>query len=137
VDAPIGRELMPLDVDRFHMRHCDDSPTHSHPFSSTPMVKEIDVLFHVRMAVRIPRDTAPDEVAALNRLEHERAKELQDSGKWEHLWRVAGQFENVSIFRVDSPAELHDILNSLPLYPFMEVQVTALCHHPGSIRPTE
>jgi muconolactone delta-isomerase len=23
----------------------------------------------------------------------------------------------------------------LPLYPFMEVEVTALCHHPGSLEP--
>jgi muconolactone delta-isomerase len=26
-------------------------------------------------------------------------------------------------------------LNSLPLYPFMEVEVTALCHPPGSLEP--
>jgi muconolactone D-isomerase len=95
------------------------------------------VLFHVKMDVRIPRDTDPDEIATLNRLEHERAKELQESEKWLHLWRIAGQFQNVSIFAVDSPAELHDILNSLPLYPFMKVKVTALCRHPGSIRPSE
>jgi muconolactone D-isomerase len=35
-----------------------------------------------------------------------------------------------------SPAELHEILNSLPLYPFMEVDVTALCHHPESLEPS-
>jgi muconolactone D-isomerase len=30
-------------------------------------------------------------------------------------------------------AELHDLLVSLPLYPFMDVRVTALCRHPSSI----
>jgi hypothetical protein len=30
-------------------------------------------------------------------------------------------------------AELHEILSPLPLYPYMEVEVTALCHHPGSL----
>jgi muconolactone delta-isomerase len=62
-------------------------------------------------------------------------KVLQEQGKWLHLWRVAGKFANVSIFDVESPAELHEILNSLPLYPFIEVDVTALCHHPGAIAP--
>jgi muconolactone D-isomerase len=67
--------------------------------------------------------------------EHERAKELQQQGKCLHLCRVAGKFANVSVFNVDDPAELHELLNSLPLYPFMEVEVTALCHHPGSLEP--
>jgi muconolactone D-isomerase len=91
------------------------------------------MLFHVLMNVRIPRDMNPENVKKLGELEHERAKALQEAGKWLHLWRVAGKFANVSIFDVESPAELHDILNSLPLYPFMEVDVTALCHHPGSL----
>jgi muconolactone D-isomerase len=60
---------------------------------------------------------------------------LQLQRKWLHLWRVAGKFANLSIFDVESPAELHEILNSLPLYHFMEVEVTALCYHPGSIEP--
>jgi muconolactone delta-isomerase len=95
------------------------------------------MLFHVNIAVHIPRDTDPEKVAQLNAQEHERAKELQLQGKWLHLWRVAGKYANVSIFKVENAEELHDILNSLPLYPFMEVEVTALSHHPGSIDPSE
>lgn len=91
------------------------------------------MLFHVYMDVRIPRDADPEQVKKLSAQEHERAKLLQEQGNWLHLWRVAGKFANVSIFDVESPAELHEILNSLPLYPFMEVDVTALCHHPGSL----
>jgi muconolactone D-isomerase len=87
------------------------------------------------MTVRIPHDTDPDQVKNLGAKEHERATELQKQGKWLHLWRVAGKYANVSIFNVESPAELHDILNSLPLYPFMEIEVAALCHHPGSLEP--
>ena len=90
------------------------------------------MLFHVYMTVHIPRDLDQASLEKLGKQEHARAKTLQEEGKWLHLWRVAGKFENVSIFDVESPAELHEILNSLPLYPFMEVDVTALCHHPGS-----
>jgi len=91
------------------------------------------MLFHVRIDVRIPHDMDPAKLKELSIQEHDRASELQLQRKWTHLWRVAGKFENISIFDVESPAELHEILNSLPLYPFMEIEVTALCHHPGSL----
>jgi muconolactone D-isomerase len=83
------------------------------------------------MTVRVPHDLNPEEVRRLTDREHERAGELVRQGKWVHAWRVAGKWANVSIFEVASPNELHEALNSLPLYPFMEVQVTALCPMPG------
>jgi muconolactone D-isomerase len=95
------------------------------------------MLFHVAIAVRVPHAVAPETMKELGEREHERAAELQRAGKWPHLWRVAGKFANISVFDVESPAELHAILESLPLYPFMEVEVTALCHHPGSIAEAE
>jgi muconolactone D-isomerase len=91
------------------------------------------MLFHVNMTVRIPHDADPGEIQKLSAAEHERAQELQLQRKWIHLWRVAGKYANISVFDVESPAELHEILNSLPLYRFMEVEVAALCRHPGSI----
>jgi muconolactone D-isomerase len=93
-------------------------------------------LFLVSIDVRIPHDADPDKIKQLGAQEHERAKELQLQGKWVHLWRVAGKYANASVFDVESSDELHEILNSLPLYPFMEIDVTALCHHPGSLEPT-
>jgi muconolactone D-isomerase len=95
----------------------------------------MDMLFHVNIAVRIPYGIEPEKIKDLAAREHERAQELQRQGKWRHLWRIAGKHANVSIFDVESPGELHDILSSLPLYPFMEVEVSALCHHPGSLEP--
>jgi muconolactone D-isomerase len=93
------------------------------------------MLFHVFINVHIPHDADPERIKQLGAAEHARAKELQEQHKWLHLWRVAGKFANVSVFNVNDPAELHEVLNSLPLYPFMEVEVTALCHHPGSLEP--
>jgi muconolactone D-isomerase len=91
------------------------------------------MLFHVAINVSIPYQVDRATVDQLGKLEHERAAELQRQGKWKHLWRVAGRFANISIFNVESPAELHSILESLPLYPFMHVDVTALCKHPGAL----
>ncbi len=91
------------------------------------------MLFHVTIDVRIPHGIDPEEIKRLSEQEHERGVEFQRSGKWLHLWRVVGKWANVSIFDVDSPAELHGILSSMPLYPFMDIEVTALCRHPSSL----
>ena len=91
------------------------------------------MLFHVSITVRVPHDVDAETIKQMSAKEHERALELQRQRKWLHLWRVAGKWSNISVFEVESPAELHEILGSLPLYPFMDVDVTALCQHPGSL----
>ncbi|SFL79181.1 muconolactone Delta-isomerase [Geodermatophilus ruber] len=91
------------------------------------------MLFHVRMDVAVPRDLDPDERTTLLATEKARALELQRSGKWVHLWRVVGRYSNVSIFDVDSGDELHEILWSLPLFPFMTIAVTPLTEHPSAL----
>lgn len=91
------------------------------------------MLFQVRMDVKLPHDMADDTAANLKKVEKEKAQQLQHSGKWRHLWRIVGQYSNISIFDVESPGELHEILSSLPLFPYMTIQVSALCRHPSSI----
>jgi len=94
------------------------------------------MIFHVVIEVRIPPTVEPETVQRLEALEHQRAAELQRAGKWKHLWRIVGRFANSSIFEVESNDELHALLESLPLYPYMSVEVTALCHHPGALPPS-
>jgi muconolactone D-isomerase len=91
------------------------------------------MLFHVEMTVNLPHGLPKLEADALKATEKVRARELQGSGKWRHLWRVAGQYANVSIFDVSGPGELHEILSTLPLFPFMQIEVKALCRHPSAI----
>lgn len=91
------------------------------------------MLFKVEMDVNIPLGFDPIEAARLKAEEKARFQELQAAGTWRHIWRVAGQYANVSIFDVGSNTELHDILMSLPLYPFMTVRVVPLCRHPSSM----
>lgn len=92
------------------------------------------MLFQVTMTVHIPHDADPAAIAALKASEKARCQQLMNEGQWRHLWRVAGQYQNLSIFDVPDIATLHDILSSLPLFPFMTLAVTALCRHPSSIR---
>lgn len=91
------------------------------------------MLYHVEMTVEIPIDFPADAADKLKALEKQMSQELQRSGKWVHLWRVAGRYANVSIFDVADHDELHSILAGLPLFPFMSIQVTALARHPSSI----
>lgn len=91
------------------------------------------MLFHVEMLVQLPSEMPQDAAAKLKEEERELALQLQKAGKWRHLWRVAGQYANVSIFDVESPDELNDILFSLPLFRFMTVKVTPLCQHPSAL----
>jgi muconolactone D-isomerase len=85
------------------------------------------------MDVRIPHDLPAEKADALKKAERERAQDLQRTGTWRHLWRHAGRYANTSIFEVGGAQELHDILSTLPLFPFMEISVTPLCRHPSSI----
>jgi muconolactone D-isomerase len=91
------------------------------------------MLFKVEMDVNVPLDYDAARFAELKEAEKARFQELQSAGTWRHIWRVVGQYSNVSIFDVASAGDLHDILMGLPLYPFMDVRVAALCRHPSSI----
>lgn len=91
------------------------------------------MLFHVRMDVELPLDLDPDTRATLLATEKARALDLQKTGTWVHLWRVVGHYSNISIFDVGTAEELHDILWTLPLFLYMDVQVTALAQHPSDL----
>ncbi|MDO5650766.1 MAG: muconolactone Delta-isomerase [Moraxella sp.] len=91
------------------------------------------MLFHVRMNVNLPLDMPSETAERIKAEEKAYFQTLQKSGKWRHIWRIAGQYANYSIFDVESNEELHQILMSLPLYPYMDVTATAMCRHPSSI----
>jgi muconolactone D-isomerase len=91
------------------------------------------MLYHVQMNVRPPHDIDPERFERLKTEEKARSQELQREGKWPHLWRITGRYANISVFDVESHDELHALLSTLPLFPFMEVEVTPLACHPSSI----
>lgn len=95
------------------------------------------MIFQVTMNVTLPRDLPAAERDQILAREKAYAQDLQQQGKWRHIWRVAGQYANLSIFDVRDNAELHDILSGLPLFPFMQISVTPLLRHPSAIRPDD
>jgi muconolactone D-isomerase len=91
------------------------------------------MLFMAEMEVALPPDMDPAAAGELKARERAIAQELQRDGRWVHLWRVAGRYANVSVFDVTSPDELHELLSGLPLFPYMDIRVTALARHPSAL----
>ncbi|HEX6597561.1 MAG TPA: muconolactone Delta-isomerase, partial [Acidimicrobiales bacterium] len=80
----------------------------------------------VHMDIDLPTDMPAEEAAEIKATEKAYSQELQRSGKWPEIWRVVGEYANYSVFDVDSHDELHDILQNLPLFPYMEISVVPL-----------
>lgn len=92
------------------------------------------MLYLVRMDVNIPTDLPAADAAAIKEREKNYSQGLQRDGRWPHLWRVVGEYANYSIFDVTSNDELHNVLQGLPLFPYMQIDVTPLAKHPSAIR---
>ncbi|MCD2511404.1 muconolactone Delta-isomerase [Comamonas endophytica] len=91
------------------------------------------MLFLVRMDVRIPHDLPAAQVEDIKAREKAYSQELQRDGRWQSIWRVVGEYANYSVFDVASNDELHGLLQGLPLFPYMQIQVTPLARHPSAI----
>lgn len=91
------------------------------------------MLFMVEMTVNLPQDMPQAQANEIKAREKAYSQDLQRAGKWPHIWRVVGEYKNVSIFDVQSNDELHQLLSGLPLFPYMSISVTALCRHPSAI----
>ena len=92
------------------------------------------MLFAVTMDVAIPTDMDPQVKTDTLAREKAYSQELQRSGKWPEIWRVVGEYANYSVFDVGSHDELHEILQNLPLFPYMDITVVPLAKHPSDVK---
>ena len=92
--------------------------------------------FLVEIVTTIPDGTNPAEVDALRAAEAVRAKELAAAGHLGRLWRPVGELRSIGLWRADNEADLHaDVLDTLPLRPWMSLTVTPLEPHPNDPGP--
>lgn len=89
--------------------------------------------FLVRMDVHTPTHMDPADFEALKAKEKAYSQLLQQEGTWLHLWRVVGEYSNYSVFEVEDNDHLHRLLENLPLFPHMSIQVTPIATHPSDI----
>ncbi len=86
--------------------------------------------FLVEIEVSLPGTLPEAERARLLAAEVKRGRELRDAGSIESIWRVPGALRNVGIWEAADATELHDLIASLPLFPFLDARITALAQHP-------
>ena len=91
--------------------------------------------FLVRIDVRTPVDMDPERLAALQAAETARARELVAEGLLRRIWRIPGRRSNYSLYEAPDATALHAALSSLPLFPYMEIEVSALAVHPVDPAP--
>jgi len=87
--------------------------------------------FLVPIKIALPDQMSDDRRAALFAAEADRAAELRAERTLARIWRVPGQTANWSHYVVSSTDALHDSLTSLPLWPWMTVDVHPLATHPA------
>lgn len=92
------------------------------------------MVYVVEMDVKIPESWSEEKIADYIKREKECSQKWQQSGKWVYLWRVAGKYSNISVLEVENPDEFHQIISSLPLFPYMNIKVTSITKHPNAIR---
>ncbi|MEX5269528.1 muconolactone Delta-isomerase family protein [Kocuria sabuli] len=87
----------------------------------------------VHMDVDLPPEKPAGQAAEPGATEAACSQELQRAGKWPEIWRVVGGHTGDSVLDVDSPDELHEILQKLPLFPYADITVVPLARHPSGV----
>jgi muconolactone D-isomerase len=88
------------------------------------------MLFVLNIDVSVPADLSQERKDDLRKRENDRAIELVKQGKLRRIWRIVGQTANYSVWEADTLEELHAIIGSMPLFPYMKVKVTPVVEHP-------
>jgi muconolactone D-isomerase len=87
--------------------------------------------FLVHIEVLWPADGDPGDYAKLRAAEGVRAGELAANGRLRRLWRIPGRRANWGVWEAENATELHEAIASLPLFPWLSVEVHPLAGHPS------
>jgi muconolactone D-isomerase len=88
----------------------------------------------VDFTITVPEATRPSELEQRTTAEATRLAELAAQGHALRVWTPLpddGRWRAVGLYRAADDRELQEILESLPLHPWMEISVTALAEHPN------
>jgi len=87
--------------------------------------------FLVHIVVGWPADGDPAALERITAAERARARVLAEEGVIRRLWRVPGQRANWGIWEAADATALHRAISSLPLFPWLSVEVHPLAAHPS------
>jgi len=86
--------------------------------------------FLVRVDASRAYDLPVDERTDLIERERVRGRELMSEGVIQHFWRLPGRRANIGIWSAVDSDTLEAALTSLPIWPYADIDVTALAGHP-------
>jgi muconolactone D-isomerase len=86
--------------------------------------------FLVRVQVDLPPELPAERRQELIDAERVRGLELIEQGALRRIWRVPGRYASVALYEAADATELHALLTSLPLWPWMDMRVEPLAQHP-------
>ena len=87
--------------------------------------------FLVNINVALPQGMPGDKRQELYAAEAVQAASLAEVGRLVRLWRIPGRTANWGLWHANDATELHDALTSLPLWPYMNIEVVPLAKHPN------
>jgi muconolactone D-isomerase len=93
--------------------------------------------FLVEIKIAIPPGMPEGQRRELLAAESARGRELIAAGTLRGIWRIPGRLANWSLYDVENTDELHALLASLPLFPWLRARVIPLATHPlGTVDAT-
>jgi muconolactone D-isomerase len=87
------------------------------------------VEYLLAVEVHLPPGLPSDERERLLAAERRRAGELATAGVIRAIWRVPGRLANRAVWSAADATALHEAITSLPLWPYLDVEVTPLARH--------
>jgi muconolactone D-isomerase len=89
----------------------------------------MEFLLHIE--VTWPPDGDPEEKDRRIKAEGVRARELAAQGTIKRIWRIPGQWANWGLWEAPDATAIHEAVTSLPMWPYLEVEVFPLAAHPN------
>lgn len=90
------------------------------------------MLYMVESVIDRPGHISDDAWQSLVDAELEYGLEARRAGHLVDIWRISGRYAAFSVWDARDHDHLHEILSNLPLYPYVELKVTALATHPST-----
>jgi muconolactone D-isomerase len=87
--------------------------------------------FLLRIEVTWPADGDPAEKGQRIKAEAARARELAEAGIIKRVWRIPGRWANWGLWEAPDATVIHQAVTSLPMWPFLDVEVIPLAAHPN------
>jgi muconolactone D-isomerase len=86
--------------------------------------------FLVRQSSAAANSLSAEQRETLRAAERARAAELREAGILIKLWRVLGSSDSIALYEAQDADTLHEVLMSLPMFPWLRFTVEPLVTHP-------